>query len=165
MSFSSVIKNYKHDIAGKFLNISSAINPMTDDVFKNPENNELFHAVHEVLLKMVRASRNTILQNLNQNMTLVVSDKDPDPTLLKLQIEGLLLRHSLTKESVTYYLFTAENPGNLAFHLGKVHAVLPVKEIRAEIDTPEILKILEEVSIQRSPEEDLTAYSTHWSRS
>ncbi len=129
MNSNNVIRNYKHDISGKFKDISSAISSMDDGAFNDATNNEIFHAVHEVLLKMVKTSRNTMLENLKQEMVLVVSDKEADLSLSKLQIEGVVVRYEIKDDLVKYYLYLSENEGNPVFLLGKIHSALPVKEI------------------------------------
>ena len=86
MNFTNLC-NYKHDIAGKFKDISTALASLDENSFDDPENNEIFHAVHGVFLKMVKTSRNTKIENLKQSMELVVSDNEPNLDLPKLQIK------------------------------------------------------------------------------
>ena len=129
MNSNDVIRNYKHDISGKFKDIGTAIASMDETAFNDATNNEIFHAVHEVLLKMVKTSRNTMLENLKQEMVLVVSDKEADLSLSKLQIEGVTVRYEIKNDLVKYYLYLSENVGNPIFLFGKIHSALPVKEI------------------------------------
>ena len=145
MNSSNTIRNYKHDISGKFKDISSAISSMDESAFNDPENNEIFHAVHEVLLKMVKTSRNTMLENLKQEIVLVVSDKEPELSLPKLQIEGVTVRYEMKNEKMEYYVFLTENSGNPVFLLGKIHSVLPIQRFRNEIEDAKLYKSCEEV--------------------
>lgn len=145
MNSTNTIRNYKHDISGKFKDITMAINSFDEKSFENVDNNEIFHAVHEVLLRMVKTSRNTILENLKQEIILVVSDQTPDMGLAKLQIEGVTIRYEVNNENITYSLFLNENKGNPAFLLGKVFAVLPVKEVRNEIAKENTYVIIERI--------------------
>lgn len=143
MNSSKTIRNYKHDISGKFKDITTAINTLDEKSFEDDDNNEIFHAVHEVLLKMVKTSRNTILENLKQEIILVVSDNEPNVSLSKLQIEGVTIRYELMTKSTVYFLFLNENKGNPAFLLGNVFAVLPIKKIRNEVENKEIHRLIE----------------------
>jgi hypothetical protein len=127
MSSNSSMRNYKHDITGKFKDITTALNALGDDAFLDPENNEVFHAIHEVLLKMVKTSRNTILENLKQEMVLVVSDKAPDTNLEKLQIEGVTVRYQMNNERMTYFYFEKENEGDREQDLKILEAFLPIE--------------------------------------
>lgn len=138
MNSSNPIRNYKHDIFGKFKDIGTAIADMDEEVFNDAGNNEIFHAVHEVLLKMVKTSRNTMLENLKQEIVLVVSDKEPDLSLSKLQIEGVLVRYLTTNEKMTYYYFTEENKGDAKENVAKIVCLLPVQSIASEFKTAEI---------------------------
>jgi hypothetical protein len=146
MSSSSTMRNYKHDITGKFKDITTALNAMGDDAFDDPENNEIFHAIHEVLLKMVKTSRNTILENSKQEIVLVVSDQEPDTSLPKLQIEGVVVRYEMKNRGMSYYLFLNENPGNYLSLLAKVHSALPFNILRKDLRTNELNKNVEEVN-------------------
>jgi hypothetical protein len=146
MSSSSTMRNYKHDITGKFKDITTALNAMGDDAFDDPENNEIFHAIHEVLLKMVKTSRNTILENSKQEIVLVVSDQEPATSLPKLQIEGVVVRYEMKKREMNYYLFLNENPGNYLFLIAKVHSALPFNILRKDLRTNELNKNVEEVN-------------------
>src|SRR5665647_2355645 len=109
MNSNNPIRNYKHDISGKFRDISTVLSSMDEEVFDDPANNEIFHAVHELLLKMVKTSRNTMLENLKQEIVLVVSDKEPELSLAKLQLEGVTVRYELQADSMKYYYFQREN--------------------------------------------------------
>ena len=73
---------YKHDIIGQFKDLNMAISTFEASDFDGTAKLEVFHAVHEVLLKMVKTSRNTIAQKLNQEIILVVSDEEADLNLL-----------------------------------------------------------------------------------
>ena len=102
MNSNNAIRNYKHDISGKLKDISTAVATMDESAFNDPENNEIFHAVHEIILKMVKTSRNMMLENLKQDILLVVSDKEPDLEMPKLQIEGVTVRYELNSAEVKY---------------------------------------------------------------
>lgn len=145
MNSSNTIRNYKHDISGKFKDISTALSSMDENAFNDPDNNEIFHAVHEVLLKMVKTSRNTMAENLKQEIVLVVSDQAPDLSLPKLQIEGVTVRYEMKDERVNYHIFLSENVGNPIFLLGKLHSVLPIMRLRNVIENGNLYKAIEEV--------------------
>lgn len=125
MNSNNTIRNYKHDISGKFKDISTALSSMNENSFDDPANNEIFHAVHEVLLKMVKTSRNTMAENMKQEIVLVVSDQAPDLTLPKLQIEGVTVRYELKDERMEYFYFKDENHGSVESHIEVLKALLP----------------------------------------
>ncbi len=60
MNSTEAMRIYKHDIAGKFRDISTAIKALDENSFNDPEAREIFYAVHEVILKMVKTSEYTI---------------------------------------------------------------------------------------------------------
>ena len=138
------IRNYKHDISGKFKDITSAIASMDESAFNDSSNNEIFHAVHEVLLKMVKTSRNTMIENLNQEITLVVSDKEADLNLSKLQIEGLTVRYEMKDEKMKYFYFQVENKGEVKEHVATILSLLPVRSVLNEMKDQRMVKFLEE---------------------
>ena len=55
---------YKHDTIGQFRDLNMAISSLDASDFEGEEKLEVFHAVHEVLLKMVKTSEIT-LKELN----------------------------------------------------------------------------------------------------
>ena len=144
MNSNNPIRNYKHDITGKFKDISSAIASMDESAFNDSSNNEIFHAVHEVLLKMVKTSRNTMVENLNQEITLVVSDKEADLNLSKLQIEGVTVRYEMKNENMKYYYFQVENKGEAKEHIATILSLLPVRSVLNEMKDPKVARIIEE---------------------
>jgi hypothetical protein len=134
MNSNNTLRNYKHDISGKFKDISTALASMDDHALNYPDNNEIFHAIHEVLLKMVKTSRNTIAQNLQQEIVLIVSNQRPNMELSKLQIEGVTVRYEVQAESMKYYFYTSENQGDPNINIGKLSAFLPFRGIVNEIE-------------------------------
>lgn len=145
MSSIDFMRNYKHDISGKFKDIVTALSPMNNEAFDDPEKYEIFHAIHEVLLKMVKTSRNTIQKKLKQEIVLLISDQLPDVTLDKLQIEGVVVRYVIQNSLVTYHLSLAENAGDPVFLLGKIHSVLPVTKIKNTISNKDLHQIVDMV--------------------
>ena len=129
MNSTEAIRNYKHDIAGKFKDISSALSALDEHSFENPESHEIFHAVHEVILKMVKTSRNTILNHLSQDNLLIVTDAAPDLSLPKLQIEGVVVRYSGQDGTVTYFYSRQENENNEEVKLQAIKSLLPINQI------------------------------------
>jgi hypothetical protein len=144
MNSNNPIRNYKHDISGKFKDITSAIASMDESAFNDSSNNEIFHAVHEVLLKMVKTSRNTMIENLNQEITLVVSDKEADLNLSKLQIESLTVRYEMKDEKMKYFYFQVENKGEVKEHVATILSLLPVRSVLNEMKDQKMVKFLEE---------------------
>ena len=144
MNSNNVIRNYKHDISGKFKDIGTAIANMDESAFNDAGNNEIFHAVHEVLLKMVKTSRNTILENLKQEIVLVVSDKEPDLSLSKLQIEGVTVRYEMKDECMKYIYAKSENQGSVEVGIKVLKTFLPIKTVSFDGQLGLITKFLKE---------------------
>jgi hypothetical protein len=71
MNSTEALMHYRHDITGKFKDITMAINSINQDTIYDPESFEIFEAVHEVLLKMVKTSEKTIkeIKNKGKNGT------------------------------------------------------------------------------------------------
>ena len=145
MNSNNPIRNYKHDITGKFKDISAAIASMDENAFNDSSNNEIFHAIHDVLLKMVKTSRNTMIENLNQEITLIVSDQEADLNLSKLQIEGVTVRYEMKNENMKYYYFQDENKGEAKEHLATILSLLPVRSVLNEMKETRNEKIAEEI--------------------
>lgn len=130
MNSIEAICNYKHDIAGKFKDISTAISALDEKSFDDAENNEIFHAIHEVILKMVKTSRNTIAQKLYQEILLVVTNDNPDMNLPKLQIEGITVRFTGDNSTIKYVYSKPENEESLVdVHSGNLKTLLPIKSL------------------------------------
>jgi hypothetical protein len=144
MNSNNVIRNYKHDISGKFKDISTAINSLDESAFNDVTNNDIFHAVHEVLLKMVKTSRNTMFENLNQEIVLVVSDKEADLSLSKLQIEGVVVRYEMDKERMRYYYFQNENQGEAEANIAIIKCLLPIRSVLSEMKEAKPEKMIED---------------------
>jgi hypothetical protein len=60
MNSTETFRNYRHDITGKFKDITMAINSINESTINDPESLEIFEAIHEVLVKMVKTSGATI---------------------------------------------------------------------------------------------------------
>ena len=60
MNSTEIMIKYKHDIIGQFRDINAAVASFEASDFEGPKKLEVFHAVHEVLLKMVDTSKATI---------------------------------------------------------------------------------------------------------
>lgn len=134
MNSTEAFRNYKHDIVGKFKDVSTAINSLSESSFDDSDNNEIFHAIHEVILKMVKTSRNTILEKLNQELVLIISDQNPDTSFSKLQIEGAVVRYEIKKDVMNYYLYSQENTLEIPLLVAKLVALLPIKNIIRELN-------------------------------
>jgi hypothetical protein len=125
MNSTEAFRNYRHDILGKFKDISLVINSFDEDSFSDPEKYEMFHAIHEVIIKMVKTSRNTIAQQLRQEIRLNVSDHQPDLNLPKIQIEGVTVRYSGDSSKMQYFYYKSENKGDFDLNLVILKSFLP----------------------------------------
>ena len=126
-------QKYKHDTVGKFSFIQQFINPMSDDSLKDIENTEVLHAIHQSFVNMVRTSRISLIQNLNQNLILVI-ENGTSKNLNLTQFEGINLRSESNEGSMIYYYSLDENPINHLFNMGVILSTLPIKEINIDKD-------------------------------
>ncbi len=140
MNSTEAMRIYKHDIAGKFKDISTAIKALDENSFNDPEAREIFYAVHEVILKMVKTSRETISHKLNQEILLFVTNAAPDINLPKLQIEGVNLRYIEDNSTIMYLYSKTENEGSLDVHIGVLKILLPIKFVEYEEETRKVTK-------------------------
>jgi hypothetical protein len=60
MNSTEKMLKYKHDTIGQFRDLKTAIDSLDASDFEGSDKLEVFHAVHEVLLKMVKTSEATI---------------------------------------------------------------------------------------------------------
>lgn len=132
MNSTEVIRNYKHDIAGKFKDISTSISSLNESSFNDSEAVEIFHAVHEVILKMVKTSINTIANSLNHEISLVATASEPNLVLPKLQIEGIVVRYETTGQNLKYIYSKVENQGSFEVHVEVLKTLLPFKGVNFE---------------------------------
>ena len=135
---------YKHDTIGQFRDLKAAIESLDASDFEGSDKLEVFQAVHEVLLKMVKTSRNTMAAHLNQQILLVVSDGDPDTNLPMLQIEGVAVRYSGDDSSLRYVYSKMENEGSLDVHIWVLKTLLPIKCVEYEGQGGIVTKFLKE---------------------
>jgi len=126
-------RNYRHDITGKFKDISMAINSLTEESLKDPLAFETFHAIHEVILKMLNTSQGLITKSLSQNIELIVTDCKPDPSLPNIQIEGLNIRYLSSQNKFSYIYSTHENEKISEEKIIFLKLLIPFKELRFEL--------------------------------
>ncbi len=124
-------QKYKHDTVGKFPFIQQFITPMSDDSLSDSNNTEVLHAIHQSFINMVRTSRTSLIQNLNQNLILVIV-KENSKKLFLTQFEGINLRSESNEGSMIYYYSLDENPINHLFNMGVILSALPIKEINID---------------------------------
>ena len=60
MNSTEMMIKYKHDIIGQFRDINAAVASFEASDFEGQKKLEVFHAVHEVLEKMLNTSKRTI---------------------------------------------------------------------------------------------------------
>lgn len=145
MNFNNSLNHYKHDITGKFKDITSVVSLFDVSTLQDAKNLELFHAVHEVLLKMVQTSRQTILESMGESIELIITDREVRVELPQVVIQGLTLRYLLDSKGLSYFLYLPENPQDLFFTFGKVSALIPFKSVKNEISSPEVYNQLSSV--------------------
>ncbi len=141
------IVKYKHDTIGKFNTITSMIAPLDEKSFDDSQSSELFHAVHEVICKMVRTSRQTIFSKFKNEILLIIQDECNDVDLPKILIADISVRYLSSEKSITYFLSLAENTENICFLLGKLFSILPIKKVESRSINPEIAFNLKSLGI------------------
>lgn len=132
MSISSTWRDYKHDVVGKFHGVNSAIQSMDESSLKKPETYEMFHAIHETLMRMVKSSKDLMTTHLEQEMKLVVVENVPEGAE-RVRINDLALYAKITGKEATFYYPQSENKGPLLFNLGKIAGALPIKNIQSDL--------------------------------
>lgn len=130
MNSIEAIRNYKHDISGKFKDISMAINSLDENSFDDPQAHEIFHAIHEVILKMVKTSKKTIINNTNQEVDLIMTSDEPNIKLPKLQIDGITVRYLAKDSSIRYIYYYAENQGPVEMHIELLKILVPFRNLK-----------------------------------
>lgn len=147
MSYSNSLRNYKHDITGKFRDISTVISGLDESSFEDPSQHELFHAVHEVLIKMVRTSRQVIAKNVSQAIVLKISDqkweKDQNISMGSFSV-GIEEQDS----AVHLFLNVSPDPMAASFQLGQVLTLLPVKAFEFNIADQKLAEMLKKICQQ-----------------
>lgn len=129
---------YKHDVIGKFKEITSVISPLDDFKECPTEYFELFSIVHELLIKMIATSRMTISEVFSQKARLEVVDEVPKK-LKKVSVGDLDLFIDKSSSGLTYYYLVNDGEyKNIIFSLGKLVALLPTNKITVNIKDSEL---------------------------
>jgi hypothetical protein len=139
MNFTSGLQRYKHDVTGKFRDISAAVSMLDASSLQGPGAQEILFAVHEVIARMAGTSRQMIRESSGcGGAELVVSAGTWAQDLPKLHLADAVLRVERTPESTTYILLLSENLGEPLFILGKICALLPIGKIRSELESEQL---------------------------
>ena len=147
MKFSS-LQNYKHDVVGKLSYIDRLVSPITEDDFHSKSKDEVFLAVHESILKILKTSKETILQRSNPQIKLTISGRAPDRALSILKLGKCIVRADASESIPAYFYFTQENAHGLAFAIGCIESLLPVNEIVSEFLNDDDLSELRKLEIK-----------------
>lgn len=131
---------YKHDVVGKFKEITSVIAPLDDCSECPPRYFELFAIVHGLLMKMIPTSRETISELFSQESKLYVVDQLPEKVISKKILIGDLEFHQVvSKEGLVYYYIQETSDQDRAiFMIGKALALLPVTKTTVEVQDAEL---------------------------
>lgn len=128
MNSTEVLRNYRHDISGKFRDITMAIKLLDENSFNHQEGMEIFHAIHEVILKMLKTSRDTIRKNSNQKIDFIVEDSSPDLSLPRMVIEDLVVRLQTNGTDLRYIFYKMENKSHTSQNIEILKALLPLNQ-------------------------------------
>jgi hypothetical protein len=131
MKFSS-LQNYKHDVVGKLSFIQKIVSPISETDFYNRSKDEVFLAVHESILKILKTSKETIIQRNSPQIKLIISGGAPDPSLSVFKLGKCTVRADASGIISDYFYFTQENTLNLVFAVGRIESLLPITEITSE---------------------------------
>lgn len=138
---------YKHDVVGKFKEISSVITPLSDNEEVPSNYFELFGIVHGLLMKMITTSRESMAELFTQECKLfVVSELPHDLKLTKLLIDDCEVFQSPSPEGLIYYFpIQTIDTDRAIFNLGKVKSILPISEIVIKIPEDKLRQRLEKI--------------------
>lgn len=128
MKFSS-LQNYKHDVIGKLSHIDKLVSPITEADFRSKTKDEIFLAVHESIIKILKTSKETLLQRSDWQIKLTISERSPSPDLPILKLGKCVVRAEVSEGAPSYFYFTQENTHDLAFAVGSIESLLPINEI------------------------------------
>lgn len=124
----SVMQMYRHDIVGKFKDISDITELIENNQLSDEDKMNALYAIHEVLLKMILTSQKAITNYAHSSPVLVIH-QDIRPHLLKLQVSGVVVRCDIVQGKMSYFYSIAENRDFLVFNIGKICAVLPIQDL------------------------------------
>ena len=148
MKSNRILVQYKHDVIGKFKEITSVITPLDDFKECPAEYFELFSMIHGLLIKMIFTSSVTISELFSQETRLEVVDVPPGK-LKKVTVGNLDLFVDASPLSFKYYyIVEGREDDSTIFNLGKLVALLPTDKITVNIRNDELksklLKILKD---------------------
>lgn len=131
---------YKHDVIGKFKEITSVISPLDDGTECPPKYFELFLIVHGLLMKMIPASRETISELFSEKSELHVVNQIPEKLVAKKILVGELEFYQVfsNERQDYYYVLDSSDQDRAIFMMGKALSLLPVKKTVIEIQDAEL---------------------------
>jgi hypothetical protein len=133
MNSSDILRDYRHDISGKFNDISMAIKSISEDEINESASFEIFHAVHEVILKMLFTSNAMMKFHLSRDIELLLSDYGFDQNFPKIIFASITVRYDLDDVHLKYYLSPRENREDLEKIIEILDFILPIKTISREL--------------------------------
>lgn len=122
MNSIEAIRNYKHDIIGKFNDIQLVVKDFTEHSFKDQESIELLLAVHETLIKMIHTSKSVVESQVPGEIVLRVSKESINEDMPVLMIGGVKIRCGLNE----YWYSLRENDEK---NIDLVKLLLPIHKV------------------------------------
>lgn len=145
MTYSKNIYQYKHDITGKFKDVSAVVNQIDQSTFDKAEGLELFHMVHESVIKMVKTSKEVIRCSFEIPMALHIVESELAPSIKKVHVDSLVLGFKFIDGTFTYYYNKNENDEDLRIACGKLLALLPFNVVKIDLKDQDEQEKLESV--------------------
>ncbi|MGE3607941.1 MAG: hypothetical protein AB7I27_00035 [Bacteriovoracaceae bacterium] len=128
MSSNNHFRNYKHDIPGKFKDITLAVSSMSAEGFDNKEYDEVLMAIHEVLLKMLSTSQKTIKECTKAKVSLQLVSKLPLSTT-PIEVFGIKINYQNSNNEIIYFLEDSSEIEVLKSRISLLRAILPIQSI------------------------------------
>lgn len=132
MNSIDAFKHYKHDVSGKFTELAQVIESFDENAFGEKANYEMFHAIHEAVVKMMRSSKKFLQENLQQEMVLKVSKALPAGEHSKFTINGVTIRLEYSEKQMTYFLNPDESELKEEEAIAVIQTLFPMKSVVRE---------------------------------
>ena len=133
-----ILYSHSHPFAnyndfGKFKTIEGLTSSLNEQSFQNREDQEIFYAIHEVLVNMVMASRETIMEEIDSKITLTAIKEAPQDQS-KMVIDGMIVRYAIQENGKLNYFFSVdENAMSAEDAFSILKTLLPITELKRHV--------------------------------